>query len=58
VVVAPPWISRVDWKNSNLYVNLSRETVRGAPEFDPDKIDREYETQLYQHYGQENYWWC
>ena len=58
VVVAPPWISRVDWQHSNVYVNLSRETVKGAPEFDPDKIDRGYETQLYQHYGQENYWWC
>ena len=58
VVVAPTWISRVDWKNSNVYVNLSRETIKTAPEFEPDKLDREYEQALYKHYGQENYWWC
>jgi hypothetical protein len=58
VVVAPTWVSHVDWKNSNLYVNLSRETIKTAPEFEPDKIDREYEEQLYKHYGEESYWWC
>lgn len=58
VLVAPPWISRVDWKNSNVYVNLSRVAIKDAPEFDSDKLDRDYESRLYQHYGQENYWWC
>jgi len=58
VLVAPPWISHVDWKRSNVYVNMSREAVKGSPEFDPDKLDRAYETQLYKHYGQDNYWWC
>ena len=58
VLIAPPWVSRVDWKNSNLYVNLSRQAIMDAPEFDADKLDREYETRLHQHYGQENYWWC
>jgi hypothetical protein len=56
--VAPTWIAHVDWKNSNLYVNLSRQTIHEAPEFDPDRLDREYEARLYKHYGQENYWWC
>ena len=58
VLVAPTWISSVDWKNSNVYVNLSRETIKSAPEFEQDKLDRAYETELYKHYGQENYWWC
>jgi PRC-barrel domain protein len=58
VLVAPPWIANVDWKNSNVYVNLSRETIKSGPDFSPDKLDREYETRLYHHYGQENYWWC
>lgn len=58
VLVAPPWIASVDWKNSNVYVNLSRQTIKSGPDFSPDKLDREYETQLYHHYGQENYWWC
>jgi len=58
VLVAPTWISSVDWKNSNVYVNLSRETIKSAPEFELDKLDRAYEAELYKHYGQENYWWC
>jgi hypothetical protein len=56
ILVAPPWIAKVDWQNSNLYVNLSRETIKSAPPFDPDKLDRAYETELYAHYGQENWW--
>jgi hypothetical protein len=58
VIVAPTWISSVDWKNSKLHVNLSRATVQSAPEFDSDHLSRAYETELYKHYGQENYWWC
>jgi hypothetical protein len=58
VLVSPRWIAHVDWKNSNVYVNLSREAVKTGPEYDPDKLDREYEKQLYKHYGQENIWWC
>ena len=56
VLIAPPWISRVDWKNSYLYVNLSRQAIKDAPEFDADKLDRDYEDRLHQHYRQENYW--
>jgi PRC-barrel domain protein len=58
VIVAPTWISSVDWKNSKLHVNLSRAAVQSAPEFDSDHLSRAYETELYKHYGQENYWWC
>jgi hypothetical protein len=55
VLIAPQWIATVDWKNSNVYVNLSREAIKSGPEFNPDKLDREYETHLYKHYGQKNY---
>lgn len=58
VIVAPPWISHVDWKNSKVYTNLSREAIKSSPEFDPDNLDRTYEAELYKHYGQQNYWWC
>jgi PRC-barrel domain len=56
VLVAPPWVANVDWKRSNVYVNMSREAIKTGPEFDPEKLDREYEARLYKHYGQENYW--
>jgi len=58
VIVSPRWIAHVDWKNSNVYTNLSRESVKNAPEFEADKLDRAYEAELYQHYGRDNYWWC
>jgi hypothetical protein len=58
VLIAPPWISHVDWKSSKVYVNMSREAVKTSPEFVADSLDRAYETQLYHHYGQQNYWWC
>jgi hypothetical protein len=55
-LVSPSWIAKVDWKNSGVYVNLSREAIKTGPEYDPDKLDRDYEQQLYSHYGQEHYW--
>jgi PRC-barrel domain len=58
VLIAPPWIAHVDWQNSKVYVNLSRESIKSSPEFDPANLDRAYETELHKHYGQENYWWC
>jgi hypothetical protein len=58
VLIAPPWISHVDWKGSNVYVNLSREAIKSSPDFDPDNLNRAYEVDLHKHYGQENYWWC
>ena len=58
VLISPQWIANVDWKNSNLYVNLSRQAIKSGPEYDPEKLSRSYETELYKHYGQPNYWWC
>jgi hypothetical protein len=58
VIVAPAWIAHVDWKNSRVYTNLSREAIKSSPEFDSDNLDRTYEAELYKHYGQQNYWWC
>ena len=58
VIVAPAWIAHVDWQHSNVYVNLSRASIKSGPEFDPEKLDRAYERQLYEHYGRDNYWWC
>lgn len=27
ILIAPPWISRVDWKNSDVYLNRSRQAI-------------------------------
>lgn len=57
VVVAPQWIEEVSWMESRVHVNLSRERIKNAPEYDPaTMIDRGYEDKLYEHYGSPRYW--
>jgi sporulation protein YlmC with PRC-barrel domain len=56
VLVSPEWIERVSWSDSRVYVDLSREAVKSGPEFDPDKLDRDYEERLYRHYDRPGYW--
>lgn len=57
VVVAPQWIKDVSWTESRVHVDLSRERIKNAPEYDPAAIlDREYEEKLYEHYGSRKYW--
>ena len=57
VLVAPAWISEVRWETSRVRVDLDREQIKSAPEFDPSRpVDREYEGRLFAHYGRRHYW--
>jgi hypothetical protein len=57
VLVAPPWIEYVSWRDSKVSVDLPRSKIERAPAFDPARpIDRKYEEQLHQHYGLPDYW--
>lgn len=57
VLVPPEWTARVDWSENRVYVDLTREEVKGSPEFDPlEPVNREYEERLYNYYGQPVYW--
>jgi sporulation protein YlmC with PRC-barrel domain len=57
VLIAPGWIHRVNWRDSRVYVNLGRETIKNSPEYDGSlPVARDYETQLHQHYDQPRYW--
>ena len=57
VLVSPSWIERVSWPTSKVYVGLSREAIKDAPEYiESSPITREYESQLYDHYGRPPYW--
>jgi len=57
VLIAPAWVTKVDWVERLVYVNLRRETVKDSPEFDPAiPINREYEVRLYDYYGRPRYW--
>jgi hypothetical protein len=57
VLVSPQWIESVDWSESKVIVNLSREAIKNSPEYTEESLlTREYETGLYQHYKREGYW--
>jgi sporulation protein YlmC with PRC-barrel domain len=52
VLILPHWIKRIDWDESNVYVNLPKETIKNSPEYDPSKpIDENYEREFFHHYG-------
>jgi len=57
VLVSPEWIERVSWADSRVRVELSREAIKEAPEYDEfGPLTREYENRLYFHYGRPPYW--
>lgn len=57
VLVSPRWIDRVSWSESKVFVSLSRETIKNAPEYTEDALlTRDYETGLHRHYDRPGYW--
>lgn len=57
VLISPAWIERVSWLESDVRVGLTRDAIRSAPEYlDAEAVSREYEYQLYLHYGRPPYW--
>jgi hypothetical protein len=57
VLVSPAWIERVSWMDSKVYVGLTREAIKGAPEYvETVPITRAHENMLYHHYGRPPYW--
>ena len=44
VLVAPAWAEQVDWVARKIHLDLSRETIRNSPKYDPSMpVNREYE---------------
>ncbi len=57
VLISPKWIDQISWNDSKVFVNLSSEEIRQAPEYsEEDLLTRDYETQLHQHYNRNVYW--
>jgi sporulation protein YlmC with PRC-barrel domain len=52
VLLSPHWINRVEWADSSVHFDLTRESIKNSPEFDPAKtVYRDYEADLCDHYG-------
>jgi hypothetical protein len=57
VLVSPQWVTRVDWNDSKVSIDLSRETIKQSPEYtEASLLNRDYETGLYRHYNRPGYW--
>jgi hypothetical protein len=57
VVISPGWIRDVSWRESKVYVDVERQAVKEAPEYDAAAVvTREWEHDYFAHFGREPYW--
>ena len=57
VLIAPQWIDHVDWAESTVSVNLTREAIKRSPPYDPAlPLSRDQEAGIHSHYGRDGYW--
>jgi uncharacterized protein YrrD len=57
VLVSPQWIESINAEDSNVYINLTRESIKQSPEYSEEELlTRDYETQLHRHYNRNIYW--
>ena len=57
VLVAPDWVNHFDWVDKKLTMDVSADRIKSCPPYDPaSPLTREYETELYRHYQQTEYW--
>ena len=57
VLISPEWIKTVSWADSQVQVDLRRDEIKAAPEYDPSRpFDREYESRLIEHHSRRKYW--
>ena len=57
VLVSLQWIQQIRWDDMQVVVELTRDRIKNSPEYDATKpLDRAYERQLFDFYGQPHYW--
>lgn len=57
VLVDPKWISGISWQSRTVTVNLSRQAIKTAPEYDTAAIvNRRWEEDFYGHLQKPGYW--
>jgi hypothetical protein len=57
VVISPQWVKGVDWSERVVNVDVTRDTLQGAPEYHSStEFSRAQETNLHRHYHREVYW--
>jgi hypothetical protein len=57
VLVSTEWITDVSWGDEHVGVDVTKDTVRKAPEYDPTRaVERQFEARLHGHYERPAYW--
>ncbi len=57
VLISPAWIESVSWKQSKIFVEHLRDTIKQAPEYkDITQLTRQAEHELHQYYDRHGYW--
>jgi hypothetical protein len=57
VLISPAWIDQISWLRSTVTVDMSRESVRSAPEYvESAPVTRAFEESLSRHYGRPPWW--
>ena len=57
VLVAPAWITAIDWFEETVSLHLTRQSIADAPAYDDGiALTRQHEALLYDHHGQTGYW--
>lgn len=57
VLLASWWINTVDWDNEKVGVDLTKDTIKNSPEYDPSApVNRQYEEVFFDYYGRPKYW--
>jgi len=57
VLISPKWIESVSWDAREVVIEMTRETIKDAPEYtDKSLLTRDYETGLHGYYNREGYW--
>jgi hypothetical protein len=52
MLLAPYAVTRIDWLNREILLNVNRDQVKNSPPWDPlQLIDELYGERLYRHYG-------
>ncbi|HVA95082.1 MAG TPA: PRC-barrel domain-containing protein [Candidatus Dormibacteraeota bacterium] len=57
VLLRPQWIKRMNWADRKMQVNMSRETIKNSPPWNPNQpVSRTYELRLHKYYESPPYW--
>ena len=57
VLIAPQWISEVNWLNASIALDMTRGAIRSSPPYDAHALpDRLQESRVFEHHGRTAYW--